>query len=293
MQRGADNSAWLPPHNAANLLFIKGCFDSAHKSKKFIQVFDRRCTMPTTTSIEAAPLSAAPNQAIAPPQPLRAAKQERSKMLMRSVREATLELIRKGGPEEITTVKIAERAGISIGSLYRYYPNKQAIFTDIYQDALRNTDARLRANMFRARAEQSMEELIREGVEVTVSFHRELLALNAGFFIAFRRNFDIAGLGGPGTAAGDTTCGMVEKPAESWDQWAERWLLQLMESNRQRLRVTDLPAAARFIMDMASGTIHHIVETRPAALEGTLLEQQLTELICGYLLAPREYRPVI
>ena len=219
---------------------------------------------------------------IAPPQPLRTAKQQRSKMLMRSVREAALELIRKGGPEEITTVKIAERAGISIGSLYRYYPNKQAIFTDIYHEALRATDARLRANMFRARAQQSMEELIREGVEMTIGFHRELLALNAGFFIAFRRNFDVAELRGPGSTA-DNAAG---ERTESWDQWAERWLLDLMEKNRDRLRVVDLPATARFIMDMASGTIHHIVETRPAALEGTLLEQRLTELICGYLLAP-------
>jgi AcrR family transcriptional regulator len=232
--------------------------------------------MPTTT-IEAAPLS------IVPPQPLRAAKQQRSKMLMRSVREATLELMRKYGPEEITTVKIAERAGISIGSLYRYYPNKQAIFTDIYQEALRTTDARLRANMFRARDQETMEDLIREGVEITVSFHRELLALNAGFFIAFRRNFDVAELSGPSHAISDDA--RKTDAVESWDEWAERWLLALLESNRQRLRVTDLPAAARFIMDMASGTIHHIVETRPAALEGSLLEDQLTELICGYLLA--------
>lgn len=231
--------------------------------------------MPTTTSIEAAPLPTVSPGAIAPPQPLRIAKQQRSKMLMQSVREATLELIRKGGPEEITTVKIADRAGISIGSLYRYYPNKQAIFTDIYQEALRTTDARLRANMFRARELHSIEELIREGVEITVSFHRELLALNAGFFIAFRRAFDVAELRGPGN-----------EETESWDRWAERWLLELMENNRDRVRVENLPAAARFIMDVASGTIHHIVETRPADLESPLLAQQLTELMCGYLFKP-------
>jgi AcrR family transcriptional regulator len=199
-------------------------------------------------------------------------KQQRSKMLMRSVREATLELARKFGPAEITTVRIAERAGISIGSLYRYYPNKEAIFTDIYREALRSTDARLRASMLRARDQQSMEDLLREGVEITISFHRELLALNAGFFIAFRRNFDVAELQGP------------DRQAESWHQWTERWLLDLMEKNSARLRIDDLPTAARFIMDVASGTIHHIVETRPADLESPLLAQQLTALMCGYLL---------
>lgn len=214
-------------------------------------------------------------QPIQPPQPLRSAKQQRSKMLMRSVREATLELVEKYRPEEITTVKIADRAGISIGSLYRYYPNKEAIFTDIYQEQLRATNTRLRANMARSRAQQSAEEQIREGVELTVQLHRELLALHAGFFVAFRRSFDFAELRGPDDARG-----------ESWDQWAERWLVELMEKNRERLRVTDVPAAARFVMDMASGTIHHMVETRPAALEGDALARQLTELICGYLLQP-------
>lgn len=232
---------------------------------------DTPATNPFPAQTMQAP-AAEPPAAIAPPQPLRTAKQQRSKMLMRSVREATLELMRKSGPDEITTVKIAERAGISIGSLYRYYPNKEAIFTDIYQEAMRSTDARLRANMFRARDQQSMEELLREGVEITINFHRELLALNAGFFIAFRRNFDVAELQGP------------DQQAESWHQWTERWLLELMEKNRDRLRVEDLPAAARFIMDVASGTIHHIVETRPADLEQPLLAQQLTELMCGYLL---------
>jgi AcrR family transcriptional regulator len=210
---------------------------------------------------------------IQPPQPLRSAKQQRSKMLMRSVREATLELVGKYRPEEITTVKIAERAGISIGSLYRYYPNKEAIFTDIYREQLHATNARLRANTATNRPRQSVEEQIREGVELTVQLHRELLALHAGFFVAFRRSFDFAELRGPDDAS-----------SENWDQWAERWLIELMEQNRERLRVTDLPTAARFIMDMASGTIHHIVETRPAALAGDALARQLTELICGYLL---------
>lgn len=223
-----------------------------------------------------AALDALAPPSIRPPQPLRAAKQQRSKMLMRSVREATLELAGKWSPDDITTVKIAERAGISIGSLYRYYPNKEAIFTDIYREQLRATNERLRANLAKNRAHCTAEDLIREGVELTVQLHRELLALNAGFFVAFRRSFDFADLRGPDDAT-----------SESWNRWTERWLVDLMEKNRARLRVDDIAGAARFVMDMASGTIHHIVETRPDALAGDTLVRQLTELICGYLLAPR------
>jgi AcrR family transcriptional regulator len=208
---------------------------------------------------------------VTPAQPLRAAKQQRSRILMQSVREAAIELLRGGGPDAITTVKIAERAGISIGSLYRYYPNKEAILTDIYDGELLKLDRVLRARLRPGSSHDRLEDLIREGLELTIRFHRDLLALNAAFFVTFRQNFNITDRQGP---AG----------ADSWDVWAEHWLLEVLEHNRDRLRVTDLPAAARLMIDMATGTIHRVIETRPQALADDLLVEQLNSLICGYLL---------
>ena len=207
-----------------------------------------------------------------PPQPLRAAKQQRSRILVRSVREATIELLKTLGPDEVTTVKIAERAGISVGSLYRYYPNKEAILTDIYDEQLARIDERLRACQRPLRADDLLETLIREGIAMTVDFHRELLALNAEFFIAFRRNFNIADRHGP-----------ADFP--SWDTWAERWLIEVLQNNRHRLKSRDIEATARLIIDITSGAIHRIVETRPQALHDEWLTDQLTEMVCGYLLA--------
>src|SRR5262245_22261414 len=149
-----------------------------------------------------------------PPQPLRAPKQQRSRILMRSVREATLELLRTFGPDQVTTVKIAERAGISVGSLYRYYPNKAAILTDIDDAEVAQLDQRLRAYMRPDSSATPFETAIREGVAMTVQFHRELLALNADFFRAFRSTFNIIDRQGPNGSA-------------SWDQWALQWLIGL------------------------------------------------------------------
>lgn len=206
-----------------------------------------------------------------PPQPLRAAKQQRSRILMQSVREATIELLHSIGPGEITTVKIAERAGISVGSLYRYYPNKEAILTDLYDAELAKLDQCMRDRLRPDSSQGRLEDLIREAVELTIRFHHELLALNATFFIAFRQNFNFSDRPGPAGTG-------------SWDMWAERWLLEALENNRDRLKVDDLPTAARFIIDLALGTIHRIIETRPQALESPQLSMQLTALICGYLL---------
>lgn len=64
--------------------------------------------------------------------------QARGKERVRRILAAALELFQERGLlEEITTNDIAERAGVPIGSLYRYYPNKDAILaalTEMYVD---------------------------------------------------------------------------------------------------------------------------------------------------------------
>lgn len=37
------------------------------------------------------------------------------------------------GPDNTTTTEIAKAAGVSVGTLYKYYPNKKALFLDMYE----------------------------------------------------------------------------------------------------------------------------------------------------------------
>ncbi len=63
--------------------------------------------------------------------------QARGKERVRVILAAALELFKERGLEDVTTNDIAERAGIPIGSLYRYYPNKESIIaalTELYID---------------------------------------------------------------------------------------------------------------------------------------------------------------
>jgi AcrR family transcriptional regulator len=58
-------------------------------------------------------------------------KQDRSKAIVEAIFEATLRILPKVGSQNITTTKIAEFAGISIGSLYQYFPNKESVLAGI------------------------------------------------------------------------------------------------------------------------------------------------------------------
>src|SRR5438876_1957637 len=66
-----------------------------------------------------------------------APSQARGKERVRVILAAALDLFKQRGLEEVTTNDIAHAAGIPIGSLYRYYPNKDAIvvaLTELYVD---------------------------------------------------------------------------------------------------------------------------------------------------------------
>src|ERR1700727_158166 len=59
--------------------------------------------------------------------PRKAAKQARAQATVDAIVEAAAQVFESLGYAAATTNRIAERAGVSIGSLYQYFPNKDAI----------------------------------------------------------------------------------------------------------------------------------------------------------------------
>ena len=58
-------------------------------------------------------------------------RQRRSRVTIDSIFEATIQVLLASGLEKVTTIQIAERAGVSIGSLYQYFPNKRALMAAV------------------------------------------------------------------------------------------------------------------------------------------------------------------
>jgi AcrR family transcriptional regulator len=54
-------------------------------------------------------------------------RQSRSNALVAVILEAAAQVLAQQGAARFTTARVAERAGVSIGSLYQYFPNKAAI----------------------------------------------------------------------------------------------------------------------------------------------------------------------
>lgn len=68
--------------------------------------------------------------------PRKSPSQARSQATVQVILEATIQVLVTQGAAYLTTARIAERAGVSVGSIYQYYPNKQALLLAVLNQHL-------------------------------------------------------------------------------------------------------------------------------------------------------------
>lgn len=71
-------------------------------------------------------------------------QQARSAELVATILEAAVQVLAKEGAQRFTTARVAEKAGVSVGSVYQYFPNKAAILFRLQADEWRETGGLLR-----------------------------------------------------------------------------------------------------------------------------------------------------
>eukprot|EP01132_Coremiostelium_polycephalum_P022324 gene22324-26489_t len=70
-------------------------------------------------------------------------KQARSTGLVTAILEAAIQVLAKEGASRFTTARVAEKAGVSVGSVYQYFPNKAAILFRLQADEWQQTSQML------------------------------------------------------------------------------------------------------------------------------------------------------
>ena len=60
-------------------------------------------------------------------EPRKSPVQARSAASVDAILEATIQVLLSIGKERLTTTKVASRAGVSVGTLYQYFPNKSSL----------------------------------------------------------------------------------------------------------------------------------------------------------------------
>jgi AcrR family transcriptional regulator len=101
---------------------------------------------------------------LAQPMPRRMPRGRTGQAIVDSILNAAAAILAEGGYATLTTNRIAERAGVSIGSFYQYFPNKQAVISGLAADLERRA-----LELFQERmavvANESLEAVTRAVIE--------------------------------------------------------------------------------------------------------------------------------
>src|SRR5687767_5430302 len=102
--------------------------------------------------------------------PRKEPNQQRSRELVGAIYSAAERLAAAFPFERISTAKIAERAGVSVGSLYQYFANKESIFGVVVDRKVRaDVDEILR--VMREKSDGTLHGLTRVAVQTIVDMH--------------------------------------------------------------------------------------------------------------------------
>jgi len=97
-------------------------------------------------------------------------KQRRALETVNAVLEAAVRVLKREGFDALTTNRIAEVAGVSIGSVYQYFPDKNAIFAALHRQHIEQID-RLVAAELTQHAESSLDDLMRAMLDAMIDAH--------------------------------------------------------------------------------------------------------------------------
>jgi AcrR family transcriptional regulator len=104
-------------------------------------------------------------------EPRKLPKQSRSGATFEAVLEAAAQIFERRGYAAGTTNRIAERAGVSIGSLYQYFPNKDAILVALVHRHLAEGTAALGPHIERLRSGARFDDVLPDIVHAMVAIH--------------------------------------------------------------------------------------------------------------------------
>lgn len=198
--------------------------------------------------------------------PRKEAIQARSRATVDALIEATARILVREGFDRASTNRIAEEAGVSIGSLYQYYPSKEALVAaviDRHQQELmqvvRNALAEVSA--------LPLEEGVRRLVAVAIDAHRVNPKLHRVLAEQIPRTGRL-------------------KNVEAFNRETYALFRSYLESHRVEVRAADLDLAAFVCVTSVEALTHTAVLHRPEVLSdkaaGALVEEA-TRLVLRYL----------
>ncbi|MBN8561180.1 MAG: TetR family transcriptional regulator [Leptolyngbya sp. UWPOB_LEPTO1] len=196
-----------------------------------------------------------------PATPRKQPKQERSQVTVEAILSATAHILTENGYNQLTTNRVAERAGVSIGSLYQYFPNKEAlIFALAEQHA--NEMVQLAKQHLEGLSDRTIPEVLRQIIKAALAAH----AVNPKLHRVLHEQIPHS------------------EVMKRLDQAKIENLLQSFLAQRSdQLRPKNLELAVFMVERTIRALIYGAMIDHPELLKTGELEQELTLMLSAYL----------
>jgi AcrR family transcriptional regulator len=193
--------------------------------------------------------------------------QERSRRLVHAVREAGRLILADEGPDALTTTHIAERAGVSVGSIYQYFENREAVLHAIYEDKT-DRDVETARKWLVGMGDLSPRERTAQSVRWAFEMHRERLRLDPQYY----RNHH-----------GDFRVMLQLPPGESGDSPATELVRSLLRDGAGEMRDIDIDHAAVILGHGVPALLRGILAESSELIEDDAFLESVTDLVCTWL----------
>lgn len=202
--------------------------------------------------------------------PRRAPVQERSRLTVDAVLEAAAQVFERAGYAGGTTNHIAERAGVSIGTLYQYFPNKDAILVALVERHLAEAAMALAAHApaFAADPPPELGSGLRALIDAFVALHADRPALHRVLFEESPRPRGVL----------DRIAALETTAVAAIATWLAR---------RPEVTAPDLDIAAAFVANTLESTTHRLVIHPQPGVDPARYADEAVLLLEAYLTAPR------
>lgn len=198
--------------------------------------------------------------------PRKIAVQERSRATVGSLIEATARILVKEGFDKASTNRVAEVAGVSIGSLYQYFPSKEALVAAVIERHQQQIMQMVRSELAQVRA-QPLDQAIHRFVAAAVAAHRLDPQLHRVLAEQIPR------------------VGRLEK-LETFSRENFSLFRAYLETARDELAVDDLELASFVCVTTIEALTHNAVLHHGKVLTGDRMDALIDEgarLVTGYL----------
>lgn len=198
--------------------------------------------------------------------PRKRPRQARSTVTLEAIYEATIQVLLAEGMHRLTTTRVAERAGVSVGTMYQYFPNKLALLyalNEHYLDRVAKRVEQACRETHGAATEQMVQALVdaywqakTERSDVTRALYRSVAELNNEALIAaFAERVDAA------------TAAMLRSAPD--------------------IRYADLELVNVTLLSVIFGTVRNVFERNLPAERQAAVRSELTRMCLSYLRAAR------